>query len=76
MMYPDEAIDELTRAIDHDQELQLLLALSKDFRRLVELAAETGRRHHELYMSWLAALAAIDERTPPSGSFVPRFAKK
>jgi hypothetical protein len=73
-MDPDPVTEELIQAVDH--ELQLLLALSEDFRRLVELAAETGRRHHELYMSWLAALADIDERTLPSGSFVPRFVKK
>jgi hypothetical protein len=73
-MDPDPTTEELIEAADY--ELQLLLALSEDFRRLVELASETGRRNHELYMSWLSALAAGDERMPPSGSFVPRFVKK
>jgi hypothetical protein len=73
-MDPDPVTEELIEAVD--RELQLLLALAVDLRQLVELARETGCRHHELYMSWLAALAADDERTPPSGSFVPRFVKK
>ena len=73
-MDPDATTEELIAAVD--SELELLLALSEDFKRLVELARETGRRHHELYMSWLSVLAADDERTPPSGGFVPKFVKK
>ena len=71
---PDPLVEEIVEAIDEDG--RVLMHLCEDLRRLIELTRETGRRHHEVYMAWLALLGEDSERTPPSGGFVPRFVKK